>query len=114
LQTGYLWLMPLLLLARLMPHKKKVLAKVLTGLANTMMLFVAGAFALFFMYEIFTAWYTQNAYEQWAFAGPNISPETLLAGFILKTVAVLLLLFKKFRSTVWLLFCAMGLPKLQM
>jgi hypothetical protein len=102
LQTGYVWLMPLLLLMHAVIPAKRNDIKSVTGIANSIMLFVLGIDITWWLSEFFIAWYGQNQYEQYTFSRSSFTLTAVLSGLADRLLIFILLLFKKLRSSVWL------------
>jgi hypothetical protein len=101
LQTGYIWLMPVLLLMNLIVPAKRNEIKNFTGIANTIILFVLGYYVTLWLLEFFIAWYGQNQYEQFAFTPPGLTILSIYTSFALQLILVILLLFKRLRASTW-------------
>jgi glucan phosphoethanolaminetransferase (alkaline phosphatase superfamily) len=104
--------MLLLLILYLVLPKQRPLLKDFIATCNGLLLFLIGTNLLYWAYDIFIAWYGQNAYEQWAFSNSNFNSSYLFISVALECLLAILLLFSKWRRTIWLsiilCLCSMG------
>lgn len=112
LRSGYAGAMLLLLILYLALPKQRPLLKDFIATCNGLLLFLIGTKLLYWAYDLFNAWYGQNAYEQWAFSNSNFNPSYLFISVALECLLAMLLLFGKWRRTIWLstilCLCSMG------
>jgi uncharacterized membrane protein len=112
-RAGYAGAMLLLLTLYLVLPKQRPLLKDFIATCNGLLLFLIGTNLLYWAYDLFIAWYGQNAYEQWAFSNSNINPSYLFISVALECLLAILLLFSKWRRTIWLsiilCLCSMGI-----
>jgi hypothetical protein len=84
-----------------MPHRR-AMVKDFMGICNGLLLLVISINLLNWIYDGFIAWYGQNNYEQWAFVESSPRIDTLAIFLSLDCILAILLLFKKWRRTLWM------------
>ena len=94
--------MAVLILLYWLLTNKRALLKELIGLCNGLLLLYIGINLVYWVHEIFTAWYGQSNYEQWAATCGNISLSLLAARLLLDCLLMILLLVKNWRHSIGL------------
>jgi hypothetical protein len=102
LRPGYIVIMPLLLLLYWLLPKQRPMVRDFIGLSNLLLLICITINLYGWASDIFKAWYGQNAYEQWSFSNGPIGLSYLIVNMVLECLIAILLLFKKWRPTIWL------------
>lgn len=100
LRSGYTGAMPLLLILYLVLPKQRPLLKNFMATCNGLLLFLIGANLLYWAYELFSAWYGQNSYGQWAVTDGNFGLSYIVVHLLLQCITAVLLLFKRGRRTI--------------
>jgi hypothetical protein len=92
--------MLLLLILYLVLPKQRPLLKDFMATCNGLLLFLIGANLLYWAYDLFSAWYGQNSYEQWAVPDGYFGLSYIVVHLLLQCITAILLLFKRGRRMI--------------